>query len=249
MAESQVAGQVLFYQQVEPLTAEAHGQLGFKRVERPFQFMGASDAVPLTVNEFGMAASSFPIIFAGDDKTPLGLMGIRPDENLFVSPSGDMDPGIYLPAFARRYPFLFAHDPEGQNLILCIDRAAPMISANPDLPFFDGDKPSQIVLDAIEFLKEFERFRQDTDRFLAMMRELDLFERRSLVISKEQNAEMSFFAISEEKLEALPMAKMHELREQGMIAPIYAHLVSIMTWPRLIHRAVVQEAAKNGGKA
>jgi hypothetical protein len=249
MAELQAGGQVLFYQQVEPLTASAHGKLGVKRLDRPFQFMGVSDAVPLTVNEFGMAASSFPIIFAGDDKTPLAVMGIRPDENLFVSPAGDMDPGIYLPAFARRYPFMFANDTGSEDLILCIDRRAPMVTDKPEVLFFDGDKPSQLVLDAIEFLKEFERFRHDTESFLATMRELDLFETRSLTISKEQNAEMSFFAISEQKLDALPTEKLYELHKLGMIGPIYAHLVSLMTWPRLIHRAVVLEAANNAGKA
>jgi hypothetical protein len=245
MAELQTAGQVLFYQQIEPLTAAEHGALGIKRIDHPAKIISGSDAIPLTVNEFGLAASSFPIIFAGDEKAPLALMGIRPDENLFVSPDGDMDPGIYLPAFARRYPFIFANDPESQNLILCIDRAAPMITDKPDTPFFSNGQPSKVVLDAIDFLKEFQRCQHDTARFLTMTRELDLFERRTLTISKEQDAEMSFYAISEQKLDALPMAKIYELQEAGMLAPIYAHLVSILNWPRLIHRAVVLEASKN----
>jgi hypothetical protein len=151
--EAELTGNVMFYKQPEPLSLERHRTLGAKRVDKPFQFLGSSHVVPITVNEFGVAAGSYPVIFAGDKKTPLAVMGIRGGENVFVDRGGELDPEVYLPAFVRRYPFVFASDGTSDRLLVCIDRAAPMIGENPEVPFFNGDEPSQYTQDAIEFCK------------------------------------------------------------------------------------------------
>ena len=72
------------------------------------------------------------IVFAGNEKTPIAIMGGREGQNVFVSPEGDVDPEAYLPAFVRRYPFAFATEPSGEKMIVCIDRGAPMISESKD---------------------------------------------------------------------------------------------------------------------
>jgi hypothetical protein len=249
MAEAgapELSGQVLFYKQPEPLSLEQHRNLGAKLVDKPFKFLVGSHVVPITVNEFGVAACSFPVIFAGPEKTPLAVMGARAGENVFVTAAGDVDPEVYLPAFVRRYPFVFAGDNQSEQMLVCIDRAAPMIGENPDLPFFNGDEPSQYTQDAIEFLKEFERHRQATDMFVKAIIDLDLFEEKSVSISnrnekgeEEQVKIADYFAISEERLNALSKEKFAELREKNLLAPIYAHLISLLTWPRLIHRALM----------
>jgi hypothetical protein len=245
-AQPELSGQVLFYKNPEPLSLEKHRTIGAKLVDKPFKFLVGSHVVPITVNEFGVAACSFPVIFAGPEKTPLAVMGARAGENVFVTAAGDVDPEVYLPAFVRRYPFVFAGDNQSEQMLVCIDRAAPMIGENPDLPFFNGDEPSQYTQDAIEFLKEFERHRQATDMFVKAIIDFDLFEEKSVSISnrtekgeEEQVKIADYFAISEEKLNALSKEKFAELREKNLLAPIYAHLISLLTWPRLIHRALM----------
>ena len=66
-----ITGSVLFYKQPEPLNPEMHGKLGVKQMDNPFGFAREGHAVPLTVGEFPLAAICGPIIFVGDDKTPL----------------------------------------------------------------------------------------------------------------------------------------------------------------------------------
>jgi SapC len=258
--EPELTGNVLFYQQPEPLSLEKHRTLGAKRIDRPFQFLLGSHVVPITVNEFGIAACSYPVIFAGAEKTPLAVMGARGGENVFVNPNGEVDPEVYLPAFVRRYPFVFASDPNNENMLVCIDRAAPMIGENPEIPFFNGDKPSKYTEDAIEFLKEFERHRQATEFFIKAVDEAGLFEEKSVSLSQtdekgeEQQVKIAdYFAISEEKLNALSSEKFQELREKGVLAPAYAHIISLLTWPKIIHRALTiataeAEANKAKGK-
>ena len=65
---NQITGNVLFYNKPEPLNFAAHGKLGVQKIAEPFGFLRQAHAVPLTTAEFGIAATSFPIIFVGDDR-------------------------------------------------------------------------------------------------------------------------------------------------------------------------------------
>lgn len=153
----ELTGQVLFYRRPEPLSLDKHRNLGVKQVSAPFSFLKTAHAVPVTVTEFGLTATSYPIIFVGPEKTPVAVMGIRQNENEYVDASGNPDPDSYMPAFVRRYPFVFASDNQSDRLLLCIDREASMISDTPDVPLFEGDQPSKFTQDAIEFCKELDR--------------------------------------------------------------------------------------------
>ena len=255
-AESALSGQVMFYRQPEPLSIEKHRGLGIKRIDKPFQFLLDAHVVPITVNEFGIAAGTFPIIFAGPNKTPLAVMGARTGENVFVSPAGDVDPEAYLPAFARRYPFVFAADTSGDRLVLCIDRAAPMIGDNPEVPLFNGNEPSQYTAEAMEFCKEFERHRRTTESFIALIGDMNLFEQKTVSITnrlpdgrEEQQTIAEYFAIDEEKLTNLPNDQFLRLKDNGALGPTSAHMVSLLQWPKIIQRAMYRFQGQQDGQA
>ena len=69
----QTLGKILFYNQLEPLSVEKHGKLGVSQVTNPFAFLADTHLVPLTVDEFGLAAVCYPIIFDTQSKTPLAV--------------------------------------------------------------------------------------------------------------------------------------------------------------------------------
>ena len=242
----ELSGQVLFYNKPEPLSAEAHAGLGVKRIDEPFGFLRSAHAVPVTVSEFGLSAGSFPVIFVGNDKTPVAVMGIRQGQNLFVQANGQPEHEVYVPAFVRRYPFVFAADDQQDRLLLCVDREAPMVTESPDVPFFEGDQPTKFTQDAIEFCKEFERQRRATSEFIKLIESHDLFEQKSVAFTPRdaqgnegaQQKIADYWAISEEKLNALPAEKFVELRDNGALGAIYAHFVSLLNWPGIIQRAV-----------
>ena len=83
-----LSGNVLFYSKPEPLSRELHGRIGLKRVDSPFAFARTSNVVPLTVAEFPLAGLSYPIIFAGERRQPLAVMGVGQGPNLFVGDNG-----------------------------------------------------------------------------------------------------------------------------------------------------------------
>lgn len=246
-----LTGQVLFYSNPQPLSAEAHGGLGLKQIEKPFAFLGKAHAVPLTVNEFGLAATSYPIIFVGNEKTPIGAMGVRQDENLFVTPDGTVDNDVYIPAFARRYPFVFANDASQDRLLLCVDRDAPMVTNQPDVPFFANGQPTDFVNNAMQFCQEFERQRRSTAEFVRRVDELGLFTQKAATfqprdpqgnIAGEPQKIAEYWAIDEEKLNALPEDQVVKLHRDGILAACNAHSISLLNWSRIVNRAMRQQS-------
>ena len=245
-----ISGQVLFYSQPEPLNLEQHGRIGLRRMDGPFGFAAKSQVVPLTVTEFGLAGLSFPIIFAGDRRQPLAVMGVNPDVNMFIGADGAFETGVYVPAYIRRYPFVLANDASAEQLVVCIDRSAPMLGELPDLPFFDAaGKPTEYTQNCITFCNDYEVEVRRTESFVTLLTELDLFETRKAThtplntdgtpAATQDIAE--FFAVSEEKLKALPDAKIRELLDNGALGQIYAHLMSLVGWDRLISLAITRQ--------
>ena len=245
----QISGNVLFYSKPEPLSVDLHKTLGVKSVAGPFKFAKEGHAVPLTVTEFGVSALCGPIIFVGDEKIPLAVMGLNPGENMFLTAEGMFEPGVYVPAYIRRYPFVFANDSAAGQMILCIDRAAEFIVDGGDLSFFDAEgKPTEYTQNCINFCNDYEVERQRTQNFVQLLKDLDLFETKKATFTPtnpdgsagEPQTIAEYFGVSEEKLNALPHDKFIELRDNGALAQIYAHLVSLAGWDRLIALAMTR---------
>jgi hypothetical protein len=251
-AQPGITGNVLFYQQPEPLSPEQHRGMGVRSMDGPFGFAKVGHAIPLTVGEFPPAAMTGPIIFVGDDKMPIAVMGLNAGENMFLRADGLFEPGAYVPAYIRRYPFVFANDDAAKQMVLCIDRAAEfVVDKDYDLPFFEADgQPSQYTKNCIEFCNNFEIERQRTASFVQLLNDLDLFETKTATFTPpnpdgtpgEPQKIAEYFGVSEEKLNALPADKFIELRDNGALPQIYAHLVSLLCWDRLIALALQRQA-------
>jgi hypothetical protein len=253
-----ISGTVLFYSKPEPLSVDLHKGLGVKRMNGPFGFAREGHAVPLTVTEFGLAAVCGPIIFVGDEKVPLMVMGLNPGDNMFLRADGTFEPGIYVPAYIRRYPFVFASDSAANQMVLCIDRDAEFIVEGGDMSFFDEKgQPTEYTQGCINFCNDYEGERQRTQSFVQLLKDLDLFELKTASYTPvnpdgtpgEPQKIAEYFGVSETKLNELPADKLVELRGNGALGQIYAHLGSLVGWDRLIALAIArneqQSAANN----
>jgi hypothetical protein len=247
-----LTGDLLFYSKPEPLSNTIHRNIGLRRIAKPFAFAGRSHIVPLNVTEFRVAAICFPIIFAGEQYQPLAVMGVNPGANLFLRPDGLFEVGTYVPAYIRRYPFVLANDASREQLVVCIDRGAEMLGELPDLAFFDAaGEPTEYTKNCIQFCNDFEVEVRRTQSFVALMKELDLFETKSANFTPANRdgtpagppqTVAEYFAISEEKVQALPADKLKELVVNGALPQIYAHLTSLIVWDRLIALSFAQQA-------
>lgn len=237
-----LSGNLMFYSQPEPLNKIVHAGLGLKRVDKPYQFVADANIVPLMVNEFTPAALSYPIIFAGSPRRPAAVLALNPGQNLFVDATSGFKPDAYVPLYVRRYPFALANDHSNQRMVLVLDRGSELVGENPEMPFFENGEPSKLIDDTIKFCNDFEASRQLTDRFCDQLEALDLFETRTVSFTPKNpdgtDAEprplAEFFAIEEKKLNALADDKLAELRNSGALQQIYAHLISMTGWDKLL---------------
>ncbi|HEX4762124.1 MAG TPA: SapC family protein, partial [Sphingomicrobium sp.] len=127
----------LFYKAIEPLNSGQHGKMRVRQVEKS-PFIAETHAMPVTVDEFGLAQRHYPIVFSiGDNPIPIALMGLNEGVNMFLDPDGrPLDPTVYVPAYIRRYPFLLARlNPESDELSLCFDPTSEAIGE------FEGGEP------------------------------------------------------------------------------------------------------------
>ena len=252
-----ISGNVLFYKQPEPLTPEHHTGLGVKRVDHPFAFVQGSHIVPLTVGEFAPAALSYPIVFVGEPKTPLAVMGLRQGENLYMTDQGDFRADVYIPGYVRRYPFIYANEQGSDRMILCVDRQADFVTDKFDVAFFEDGKPTEYTQNCVKFCNDFETERQRTTSFIKLLEDNDLFDQRPANFTPrypdgtagQPQKIADYFAVSEEKLAKLSSEKLTELRDNGALGQIYAHINSLLGWDRLIavamDRAARQPVAAN----
>lgn len=239
----EITGNVLFYTRPEPLNPETHGKLGLKQLQRPFAFAKIAHVVPLNVTEFSLSALGNPVIFIGEERMPVAVLGLNAGQNMFVAEDGAYEVGVYIPAYIRRFPFVFANDQQREQLVLCIDRGAEMIGENPDTPFFDEKgEPTDYTKNCMQFCNDYEVERRRTESFVQLLKDLDLFENREAAFQPmnqdgtpgERQLIAEFYAVSEDKLRALPGDKLKELMDNGALAQIHAHLMSLAGWDRLI---------------
>jgi hypothetical protein len=238
-----LTGEVKMYKNPEPLNAQRHGKLGMNATDTPFAGAKTLHSVPLIVGEFGPAALSYPIIFAGADYTPVAVMSIRPNENLFIGEDGVFADGNYIPAFIRRYPFITARNEGDGQLFVCIDRGADTLVENGGTPLFENGEPSAFTKQCLEFCNNFEADRFKTDSFVKTLRDLDLFEVREVAVNpKNPDGSLSpavkvseYFSPTQERISALPDSAQLDLMKSGALQQIHHHWNSLLLWERLIN--------------
>ena len=108
--------QLLIYETVVPLTFATHRHSSVE-IGRSFAFSSKINSVPLTAIEFREAQADYPIVFAGNKEgvMPAVILGLREGENLYLSSDGKWD-ARYIPAFVRRYPFVFSKSDDGERI-------------------------------------------------------------------------------------------------------------------------------------
>ena len=254
-----VQGALPLYKSPEPINVQSHKALGVKYSDKPFEFLAETHFSPVTLGEFAPASTRYPVIFLGDNKTPVAAMGLRQGENVFVDPKTfEFERYAYLPAYVRRYPFVAAtHREQKDRFTVCVDTASPVVTENADQPFFTEDgQPSEFLNRAIDFVRRFEGDVNATETFVAKMNELDLFDQQQATFQPrdeqgqpvgEPQVVASYWAISGDKLKAVSPEVLAELRDNTYLAAIYAHMMSLANWDMVINRVMARQNAGQDG--
>ena len=235
-------GNAFLFRDPQLLTKEAHGGKGVARPTRPFQFCEHVRAVPLTVSEIASAMKHYPVIFSAEDNPlPMAVVGIIDERNLFVDDNGEWDNSVYIPGYIRRYPFALAGDNNSDRMAIIVDGAYEGITTKPDTPFFDGDKPSEAMNQAMEFCKSYEQETLVTRDFAKRLADVGVIKSQVAQYTPQGGEAAPFaqyFGIDEQALSDLSDEKFLELRKSNILPILYAQLMSMGNWRLMMDRRV-----------
>ena len=239
----------LFYKSPAPLDASAHGKLGLKK-DFGFNFTEGVNAVPVNLIEMPQLCHFYPIAFSPDDNaTPVAILGLRDQENLFLKQDGSWLEQTYIPAYIRRYPFIFSELPDTDQLTLCVDMHDDIVGESEEQAFFNEDEsPSDLATNALEFCKSYHSAAQQTIEFSKALAASGILVEREAQINVGNKNRINFSGfkiIDEGKLAELDDKTFLEWRKKGWLPFLYAHLFSGAQWQRLsgLLNEIIEEKA------
>lgn len=213
------------------------------------EFCRKANAMPVSYSEFAPACRDYPLAFVSTDSgrsfSPVAVLGVAPGENLFVR-DGRWESSVYLPVYLRRYPFCMSrvrlNAVEQADRMICIEKA--FLSDDGERMFDDKGAPLSAWIPIEKLLRGYEADIDLAVEMCAILSDYALLEPFSLQASLKSGP-MSFggmYRVDEKRLEFLNAAQHKTLLRKGITGRIYAHLISLENFARLIAR---KEAARS----
>lgn len=234
--------QLLFYERPVALNRERHAALRLAVAPNHFAFAARTNAVPIASTEFIEAARDYPIVFVGEEGGAFNvaaLVGLRNDENLMVDEQGQWATGAYVPAFARRYPFVLARGDSDDKLTVCIDEVYPGLGTEQGEKLFEGDGSESAYLKRVlEFLQLFHAEAQRTTEFANRLKELGLLVPKSINVDRQGQRQtlQGLWVVDAQRLRGIDDSRVVELFRSGYLGWIEFHLLSLGNLTRLVAR-------------
>lgn len=247
-----MATQVLIYETAVPVSSGRHGKCAVEMGEN-YGFARSVNAVPLMAVEFPLAAAEYAVVFSqsGEEVVPVVILGAQLQQNLYVN-AADKWQANYIPAFIRRYPFVFTSSADGETFTLCVDEAFQGLNyLGRGKALFDAEgKPTAYVDDVLKFLQEYRAQYLRTKAFCSQLKALDLLEPMQAEFTLVDGEKMSltgFQVVSRTRLKALSADTLHALAQSDALELVYAHLYSMRNFTalkdKLVQRRVVAPTA------
>ena len=231
---------------IVPLDAQKHAGLGVDQ-SCLRRFIAQRSAFAITLPEFFYAARHYPVVFVkAEDATMRAsvITGLRQNQNLFVDAQGDWQAQVYVPASVRRFPFyaVATDDDSTDKTLVMVDESALVSS---DEPFFDRHGEATAKWKSSEvFIADFAAAEKQTALFAARMAELGLLEAFDAQVNPEQQDSLQvtgMYRINEDRLNRLAAKTVRELMVQGEMSRIYAHLISLENFAKLLDLSAAAE--------
>ena len=208
-------------------------------------FARTLNAIPISYTEFGPAAHDFPVVFttgdAGKTFAPVALLGLRTGENLFCE-DGAWAKGVYVPAYARRYPFCMARvrrqEVARPERLICVEKQH-VDDAQGEPLFDDQGEPLAKWRDLQRLLVEYETDLERGRELCTILADYALLQPFSMQATLQEGGQMQLggmHRVDEARIAQLNASQFKNLAAKGILGRIYAHLLSLENFSRLIRR-------------
>ena len=235
--------QMLFYENVAAVSPQRHGDLCIQRID--YSFAANVNSVPLTAVEIPAAAAEYTIVFAGNESavTPLVILGLEGTKNRYVDENGKWTTD-YVPAFVRRYPFVFSQsgDETNKKFTLCLDEnSAACNREGKGERLFDAQGERTAYLNGLlKFLEEYQTHIAHTQAYCKTLLDLNLLEPMKAdytLPGGEKKSFGGFMVVNRQRLKDLPPEKLSELAKSDQLELTYIHLLSMNNFRRVLQRS------------
>jgi len=217
--------------------------------------------IPVSYTEFPIASRDYPVIFISGDEgksyAPMLVLGLAAHQNFFVLWDDTWDRRVYLPAYVRRFPFcmtrVMVDGKEAPERVACVEKIA--INDKGEKLFDDKGEALPEWQQREKLLFEFEADLGRTDEMCKLLAQHQLLEPFTMQATPNNGEPLQLtgmYRVSEEKLAQLDGAVMKDLAAKGVLGRIYAHLISLDNFRRLLDRRAAlanrAQQAKSGAK-
>lgn len=224
--------QLLLYERVVPIQASVHGMTSVQ-TRSGFGFASQINSVPVVAAEIAAASRDMVVVFAGNNEAvfPAALMGVEESQNLYVDDQGAWT-GRYIPAFLRRYPFVFAQSDDSDQLSLCIDESYDGVNQDGlgERLFDAAGERSGYLGQMLDFAAQYQVQFARTKLFCERLVRLSLLEPAVITLRDPEGAtrQMSgFFRINRERLKSIPREELEQMFDTDELELCFLHLQSM----------------------
>ena len=235
--------QLMFYENIHTVSPQRHRDWCAETTPDHFGFARHTNSVPLAAVEIPHAAREYTVVFAtaADQVIPVVILSVKDHENVYLTDQGGWA-AKYIPAFVRRYPFVFSENEDHSKYTLCLDESWDGFNQQGrGARLFDAEGQRTPYLERLlKFMQDFQRDMERTKGFCQKLKQLDLLEAKQAEFTLpngEKGALRGFMAVSRDKLNALPAETLQELAKSGMLELTYAHLMSMNNLSLMLQRA------------
>lgn len=231
------------FQEIVTLS-KIHRVLLPKRRAVPALFQGMNP-MPVSYTEFPLASRDYPLVFLSADQgktfVPMLVLGLAVQQNLFVMPDQTWDPTVYLPAYVRRYPFCMTRitvdGKEAPERIACVEKHA--LNDQGDA-LYDGKGNALPEWEQLQkLLFEYEADLARTEEMCKLLAQHQLLEPFVMQAAPNQGEPLQLdgmYRVAEARLATLDANVLKELLQKGVLGRVYAHLISLDNFQRLLGR-------------
>jgi hypothetical protein len=209
------------------------------------EFVQRGNAIPISLSEFRPVSNEYPIVFTSGDNgksyAAVAVLGMAGGENLYCA-DGAWARDKYLPAYVRRYPFCMArvtvNKVEQKDRLICVEKSC---IDEGGVAMFDAQGNAQGPWKEIErLLTEYEADLERSREMCAILADYALLEGFTMQATLEKGGAAmqitGMHRVAEKKLEDLNAGQLKNLLRKGLLARIYAHLLSLDNFRRLVER-------------
>jgi len=216
-------------------------------------FARALNSIPISYTEFALVAREYPIIFSAAPNSqtyaPVAVLGMAAGENLYDN-GGKWASNVYVPAYVRRYPFCMTKvtmdKVEQQNRLICVEKAY-LDEKNGEAMFDAKGQPLEKWTQIEKLLSEYEVDLERSREMCGILADYGLLEPFTMQAKFNSGGAplqlTGMHRVVEAKIESLNAAQLKNLVKKGILSRVYAHLLSLDNFARLLDRKSAKKAA------